>query len=148
MTASIGFTGTRFGTTVEQHKAMRQEIGRALRGTFQAKFHHGACVGSDEQAHAVAWSLGLGIVVHPPTDTKLRAWVEHGEFWDADTDIVLPERPYLPRNRDIVDASKLLIATPPGPEDEQIRSGTWMTIRYARSRGVKTVVIMPDGSVA
>jgi hypothetical protein len=124
---------------------MRQEISRALRGTFQAKFHHGGCVGSDCEAHAAAWSMGYGIVLHPPTDTKLRAWVEQSDLWDVDTDIVLPERPYIERNHDIVDAVTLLIATPDGPERN---SGTWATIRYARTKGVPTVVVMPDGSIA
>lgn len=142
----IGFTGTRYGTTGEQHKAMRQEIGRALRGNFQAKFHHGDCVGSDAEAHAVAWSLGFGIVVHPPADPKLRAWVHKGDFWDTDTDVVLPEKPYLSRNRDIVDAVSKLVATPDAPE--RVGSGTWATIRYAHSRGVKTIIILPDGSIA
>lgn len=143
---AVGFTGSRVGTTAEQYKAMRQEISRAMLGTFEAEFHHGDCVGSDEEAHDVAWSLGYRIVVHPPTDHKLRAWVQTSDYWDKDTDVVLLERPYISRNRDIVDAATLLIATPDGPE--RARSGTWATIRYARDRGVKTVIIMPDGSIA
>lgn len=146
MSVNVGFTGSRNGTTADQYKAMRQEIGRAWRGDFQPKFHHGGCTGADLEAHAAAWSMGYGIVLHPPTDTKLRAWVERSDLWDVDTDVVLPELPYLERNLAIVKAVDLLIVVPNGPY--RMRSGTWWTFSAAKREGVPTVVVMPDGSVA
>lgn len=143
----VGFTGTRYGTTREQWQTMshviRQEF---LAASEEAVFHHGACAGSDAEAHMVAWSLGYAITVHPPLDGRLRAWVEQSAQWDPVADRILPARPYIERNHDIVDAVSVLIATPDGPERE--RSGTWATIRYAREKGVPTTIVMPDGSLA
>jgi predicted Rossmann fold nucleotide-binding protein DprA/Smf involved in DNA uptake len=53
-------------------------------------------------------------------------------------------RPFLRRNRDIVDACQLLIVAP-GEEAERRRSGTWATYRYARTVGRALLVVFPDG---
>jgi hypothetical protein len=53
-------------------------------------------------------------------------------------------RPPLVRNKIIVDRSELLIATP-FHEKEILRSGTWMTIRYARSKVIPVLFIWPEG---
>ena len=50
-------------------------------------------------------------------------------------------KPYLDRNRDIVDACEVLLATPDGPE--RLRSGTWSTVRYARKIGKPVEVRLP-----
>ena len=55
-------------------------------------------------------------------------------------------RPYLSRNKDIVRETDMLIATPAEAE-EQRRSGTWSTIRFARKLGKPVFVIWPDGTV-
>jgi hypothetical protein len=55
-------------------------------------------------------------------------------------------KPYLSRNKDIVLETELLIATP-GEEEEQIRSGTWSTVRYARSLKRMINIVLPDGRV-
>jgi len=39
-----------------------------------------------------------------------------------------------------------MIATP-GEVDEQLRSGTWSTVRFARKQGKPVHVILPDGRV-
>ena len=54
-------------------------------------------------------------------------------------------KPYLERNKDIVDETGLLIATPKG--EEIVRSGTWSTIRYARKNHKKIIIIMPNGNL-
>lgn len=128
----IGFTGTRHGLTTEQ----RATLAQALRGTA-GEFHHGDCVGADAEAHAIAADLDFLTVVHPPSDEQLRA------FCDADR--TEPARPYLKRNRDIVRSVDLMIAAPGGME-EQHRSGTWSTVRFARQLGTPVLLIMPDGS--
>lgn len=94
------------------------------------ELHHGDCVGWDKQCHDMASRYGVKIIIHPPTDDRLRAFCEGGA--------VLDPKPYLDRNRDIVDACTFLIAAPDGPERQ--RSGTWSTVRYAKSRGVPGVV--------
>jgi hypothetical protein len=54
---------------------------------------------------------------------------------------LLPEREYLQRNRDIVDATDVLLAAPDGPE--RVRSGTWSTVRYAYRAGRGVLLVMP-----
>jgi predicted Rossmann fold nucleotide-binding protein DprA/Smf involved in DNA uptake len=79
---------------------------------------------------------GLRIAGHPPLIKGKRA------FFPSDES--LPVREYISRNRDIVDASQEIIATP-GEFEEQLRSGTWSTIRYARKTGKRVLVVLPDG---
>jgi hypothetical protein len=77
------------------------------------------------------------IHIHPPTNEKYRALKKSPFINDP--------RPYLDRNKDIVDASHMLIAIPNSPKEEE-RSGTWSTIRYAQKKGVPVMLIYPDGS--
>ena len=60
-------------------------------------------------------------------------------------DIRLPKKPLI-RNRDIVRETAVLIATPE-QTIEQLRSGTWATVRYARKMNRPTVLIFPDGTL-
>jgi len=55
-------------------------------------------------------------------------------------------KPPLVRNRDIVDECDLLVACP-GSDHEELRSGTWACIRYARKVKRKTIIIWPDGTL-
>jgi hypothetical protein len=77
-------------------------------------------------------------MLHPPVNSKYRA------FFQAD--IICEPREYIVRDHHMVDLSRRLIATPQTFE-EQIRSGTWATIRYARKLRLKITIIYPDGSV-
>lgn len=129
----IGFTGTREGMTDRQRTAFK-----ALLIGHAGPFHHGDCVGADEQAAGLARDAGLRIIGHPPTDGRLRAHYPSDENFDP--------RPYLDRNRDIVDASRVVIAAPKEMA-EAAKGGTWATIRYARKRGVALWVVLPDGTV-
>lgn len=54
--------------------------------------------------------------------------------------------PYLQRNKVIVDRCGVLVAAP-GEAQEQLRSGTWSTIRYARRVGRPVIMVLPDGTV-
>jgi hypothetical protein len=71
-----------------------------------------------QKAYATLLNVDAGLM----SDDSKRAFCQG--------DVVLTPRPYLVRNRHIVDASSVLIATPKG--DEELRSGTWSTVRYAR----------------
>jgi hypothetical protein len=134
----IGFTGTAQGMSV--HQLQQVELLLRTRSDLR-EFHHGDCVGSDAQAHGIAFQLGVPtIVIHPPIDPKARAYCHLGEQRPLVQVVVQVEKPYLDRNHDIVDSVDLLIATP-YTDQEQLRSGTWATVRYARKVGVPVVVI-------
>ena len=136
----VGFTGTQHGMSPLQHR----KLAAILRGLDVSEFHHGDCIGSDAEAHAIAQSLGIRMVVHPPENDAKRAFVtlSRGTAQRHADDIRVP-RPYLKRNHDIVSACKLLIAAPK-QHREQRRSGTWATIRFAKfSYGVEVVIIKP-----
>ena len=133
MTHAIGFTGTQLGMTDAQ-KARLRTILQASQGV---DFHHGDCIGADVEAHDIALELGLIPVIHPPQNPSKRA------FKPATT--ILPTKDYLDRNHDIVDGTLLLIACPKEPE-EQLRSGTWATIRYAKKTNKNIYIIIPDGT--
>ena len=131
----IGFTGTRQGMTPVQQIKFAAFMETQL--PFE-QFHHGDCVGADEQAHSLVRGLPGDhiIVVHPPLDEKYRAF--------CDGDDILEPFEYLERNHHIVDASQRLVACPKGPKEQ--RSGTWATWRYAkRTNRCVLTVISPDG---
>jgi hypothetical protein len=135
----VGFTGTQHGMTMRQHRQLIE----ILLGRDVSEFHHGDCIGSDAEAHVIAQSLGIRMVVHPPENDAKRAFVtlSEGTARQHADEIHVP-RPYLKRNHDIVSACKLLIAAPKRLR-EQRRSGTWATIRFANQNGVEVVIIVP-----
>jgi len=135
MTISLGFTGTRDGCTPAQLLALRDLLAATLR--HNDIFRHGDCTGADEQAHNLARLLGAIIHVHPPTNPRLRA--------HCDGDVIWLPRDYINRNHDIVNRSDRLIACPKGPED--MRSGTWVTVFYARNRERPVTIVWPSGEV-
>lgn len=128
----FGFTGSQNGMTQPQRQAVYSML--AVGGAL----HHGDCVGADAQAHVIARQHGLWIVGHPPNRDVKRAFSTFDE--------VREPRAYIERNHVIVDECELLIATPDGYV-EQLRSGTWATIRYARKIGRLRRIIYPDGTV-
>jgi hypothetical protein len=106
--------------------------------TTITEFHHGDCIGADAEAHDLPAAAGLEIVIHPPKEDALRAW--------KNAPMMLEPRTYLARNREIVRQCDLLIAAP-AEDDEQIRSGTWSTVRFARNQARPVWIIRPGGSV-
>lgn len=135
----IGFTGTKRGMTQRQRATVRYLLAELQ----MTELHHGDCVGADAQAHQEALLRGAAVVVHPPADPKLRAYCSGFRV------TVLEPREYLKRNGDIVDACEVLICAPK-QKAEQVRSGTWTTIRYAKKRGrvdekFRIITVWPDG---
>jgi len=53
----------------------------------------------------------------------------------------MPEKTYLERNLDIVKNSSLLIACPINKNKEELRSGTWSTIRKARKHKLTIYIL-------
>jgi len=131
----VGFTGTRAGMTAAQAETVR----RLLRELRPAEFHHGDCVGADEQAHALAMRAGVRVIIHPPEYGRHRAWC-------LGAAAVLDVKPYMERNADIVAACSILIATPQ-QAGEIVRSGTWATVRRGRKADRLLHVVAPDGTV-
>jgi hypothetical protein len=129
----VGFTGTRHGMTERQASKFKEII--CSMNTYE--FHHGDCVGSDAEAHNIVRGIS-DIIIHPPIDPKYRAFCK-GAF------LVHPEREYKKRNCDIIDDSELIIVTP-HKEYEELRSGTWHAIRYAKKIGKHIIIIWPNGN--
>lgn len=130
----MGFTGSRNQPTVRQILWLNGMIDPFT------ELHHGVCVGSDAVAHEIALANHASITAHPPTDTRLMS-----ESSLATADDVREAKPYLERNKDIVDETEYLVALPDGPEYE--RSGTWSTVRYAVGVGKPVSICYPDGTV-
>ena len=101
------------------------------------EFHHGDCLGSDEESHKIVRNIGFWrVTIWPPIDPKWRAW--------CTADVLKLEQPYLKRNRSIMNATSLLIAT---PKSELEKGGTWYTINFARSRRKRVLIVWPDGEI-
>ena len=127
----VGFTGTRSGMTASQAEHLRH----LLILLDPVEFHHGDCVGADRQAHDIAQSLHIPTVIHPATSPNQRAHCRGACR-------ILEPKPPLDRNQDIVVACSKLLATP-STTAEHLRSGTWATIRYARSQKKPVYILRP-----
>lgn len=140
----VAFTGTQQGMTEEQMESVRGFLERLLRKKKRVVLHHGDCIGADMQAHIIARDLNLYIEIHPPENPQKRA----NCHLLGGARVVHAEKEYLARNRDMVDASRMVLATPAGFKEVK-RSGTWATVRYATSgivRGIShAIIVWPDG---
>lgn len=134
----VGFTGTRDGLTFYQRDQLREMLRfmRVAAPAHDIALHHGDCTGADAQVAAFAQDLGYKLISHPPDNPRHRA----NHFAHE----VRPEKPYLERNKDIVRETSALVAAPKGI-DEQVRSGTWSTVRYATKLGKQIYIVYPDG---
>lgn len=129
----LGFTGTRAGMT----DAQKEQFELVLRYLRPLTLHHGDCIGADADCHAACRALGdTRVVAHPCNLERLRAFCQ--------ADIVHQPLPPLKRNRIIVAHCHLLVATPDS-RVEQLRSGTWSTIRFAADSSKPVAIIYPDG---
>ncbi len=135
----VGFTGTRQDLLPDQFHALCELI-KSLEGITE--FRHGACVGADCESVDVAWQWASSAkrIAHPPTN---RSMVSRSALDLSDE--ILDPLPYLDRNKAIVDACDILIAAPKGPEE--LRSGTWSTVRYARKLGRRIIIVWPSGEI-
>ena len=142
----LGFTGTRKGLTVAQINA----LSAVLFALQPDEIHHGNAHGADTEFSILARTTSAGCkgrgangvgpfqVSHPCNIKSQQAdcnWPDREE---------LPKSP-LTRNWDIVNACELLIACPAGTQEE-LRSGTWATVRYARRTNRPLVILYADGT--
>lgn len=117
--------------------AQRSKFYDVFAGMLPDWLHHGDCIGADAEAHEAALRMGTLIYIYPST-ARTRAWCQGAAMMAA-------PKPPLDRNPDIVNAGECVIATP-GQMVEELRSGTWAAIRYARRVRKPVHIIWPDGS--
>lgn len=132
---TIGLTGTQIGMN-DLQKSLFTKMLKDLGNEFiSITFHHGDCIGADTDAHTLIREFlpHAKIIIHPPKNKLKRAYCEG--------DIVLAPEEYLIRNRDIVDASSWVFGFPK-TNKEELRSGTWYTIKYARKTGRKVLEVV------
>jgi hypothetical protein len=129
---TVGFTGTQTGMTEKQIILLTEFFAKF--GPKITEFHHGDCIGADRQAHDIACAM-IGeekVWVHPPDNDSKRAFCKSPH--------ILRPLGYLARNREIVFAADQMLAAPKaGPAHP--RSGTWYTIRQARTHHVPVLML-------
>jgi len=135
----VGFTGTRKGLQSCQKLELAEYL-VYLKGQGFTHFHHGDAIGADAQAARLAKQAGFYLIAHPghlrkKEDTRFRAFTSFN-------DEVREVKMVGVRDRDIVDETEQMIATPAG-RTEEVRSGTWTTVRYARKQFKAVHIIYP-----
>jgi hypothetical protein len=126
----VGVTGTREGANAYQLAELRTVL-TELKGT---EFHHGDCKGVDVEAAAIAKDLGYKVVCHPPKSSEQQGFFGGDEMREP--------LGYLQRDRNIVDATDVLLVVPLQNE-WQPKGGTWYTYDYAVKKGKPVSVIYP-----
>ncbi len=128
----IGFTGTRDISKVSKERLQKLwEVMLDYKIFINVEVIHGGAKGADEYFH--------NICVEHMTSIKIRwAYVvrELKGIYEE-----YPPEPPLSRNKKIVDDCDILIALPIDPNKEEVRSGTWSTIRYARKQNKQIIII-------
>lgn len=143
---NIDFTGTRNGLTNEQKAALWPLIATDPLGCF----HHGACVGADEDAAVIASKFDLLNIVAHPGKSAHGGVNEHLSQKALDVSHhVCPTKTHFARNREIVDDCTVLIACPGynAPITNSTQGGTAYTVNCARKRGKPVLIVRPNGSV-
>lgn len=144
----IGFTGTSRGLNPWQKAGLLDffsslKIRLREQGITEIEFHHGDCIGADDEAATIVAGIGgFTIVAHPgfpkgkPDNTQFRAFNPH-------SNLVLESKEFIVRDHDIVNATDSMIAGPHS-EQELVRSGTWTTVRYARKKNRPVTMCWPE----
>ena len=100
--------------------------------------HHGDCMGADMIFHNEMIKNNIKVIIHPPNINSCRSFCK--------SEHIMEPKPYLQRNKDIVNSSTILVAFPDS-DQEKIRSGTWSTIRYARKKKMDIIIFLPNGEI-
>jgi len=100
---------------------------------------HGACVGSDDEFHHIVREIcGSDVRIWEYPSDIFRLVVTH-----KDSNHTAPISSGLERNKDIVDTGYHILLAAPQEMEEELRSGTWATVRYARTEEVPVKVFWP-----
>jgi hypothetical protein len=138
------------GTSGLLGRGQERTLWRMLPYAAATEIHHGDCVGADQVCHDIilqsrkiiprpdeVWLPPVKIIIHPPVDPRKRAFCQG-------YDEIREPLPYLIRDSAIATESDLLIAIPRAAEEE-LRSGTWATVRCMRKLKKPVIIIDPDG---
>lgn len=148
----IGFTGTRSGMSLLQLPTVRGIVASIAWGCIGVRMHglHGDCVGADLHFDQICTELGIDRQCWPCT---FNGNADHG--LRANTQIQKSSQPWATiyaeptnparRNRGIVEAATVMIATP--PTAHPVRGGTWMTIEMTRKAKKPLFLVLPDGDL-
>jgi hypothetical protein len=133
----VGITGTQDGCTDEQFVTLGIVL-KFYRDNGYNRLDHGDCIGVDAEAHLLARQLEYEIIgIHPPIMSGRRAFKK--------SDLMFEPKEYLKRNYDIANVCNTLVAVPKQSDEVRRGSGTWATIRYARTFEKPIIIILPDG---
>lgn len=134
----VAFTGTRFALTLKQTRALKSLLDQ-LGLNEQDTVLHGCCTGADTEFHKMCREKKVRIIGYPAYTEQEKLADEcdsrHGISYDP-----------LVRNRQMVNGADLVIGAPNTMKD-QIRSGTWMTLRHCKKRRKNHHIVYPDGQV-
>jgi hypothetical protein len=133
----VGFTGTQKGWTLRQRDATIDVLLK-LRASGFLWMHNGDCIGADKLAYFIWINSGGKVFGHVPDNDDKRFFGIYNEEADP--------KPYLERNKEIVQASDIVVGTP-GERTEVTRSGTWATLRYCKKIGRPRILVFPSGEV-
>jgi hypothetical protein len=130
----------------------RMAVALTLRRLDPTEVHHGVCKGADEDFHEIVLNefqqARPVIHLHPGVNGRgeapTRGEARIPEDWDVR---IHKELPYIRRDEVMVKVCGVLIATPKGFLEEN-RSGTWTTIRRARTFHKPHCIVYPSGRVA
>jgi hypothetical protein len=138
--SDIAFTGSQEGPV---SKLQERAFTRLIRSRTISIWRHGDCIGWDEFAHNIIVRLygeKVKVIIHPPDNDEKRAFCKAPNM-----ELMLP-KPYLDRDDDMAKICKALVACPKG-DVEELRSGTWATVRYAKSYHKPVYLVFPSGRV-
>lgn len=140
---NLGFTGSQMGMTPQQKLVMSIHY-----LPYAKRLHNGWCIGADEDClklfdkQAQETGEELVVVAHIPVKAikKTRFVPQFCKVeWCMPFD-------YLIRNDHIATECDRLVATPSGVQ-EQLRSGTWSTIRRMLNARKPYDIIFPNGMI-
>lgn len=146
----IAFTGTLRGMTSEQDMALIVLYAELqVEADFETTAHHGDAIGSDDRFHTIAYRAGSLLELHPCKQGPVNKRAYAADRLSTPSTFVHPPLGPLTRNQIMVEAAKVLIATPRQMSEPAGRrsGGTWHTIRVARKLKVPRYIIWPDGRV-
>jgi hypothetical protein len=143
----LGFTGTRDPITAAQKgwlwhlfDIMHIEVG-----------HHGACINADEEFHLAALAHNVPLMVHPSNSKShlAQGLISLKCLQGGPLVTILPAKPPLNRDRDIVSATTGLVALPKQLQEPPPLQwgGTWYTVNYALRLNRPVVIYYPDGRI-
>lgn len=138
---SIGFTGSSEPLPAFQIATLQKSIIKYTEAK-ECEVHNGCCINGDEVCRDLVLEFAphAKLVYHPP-DNSYKMF----KYSLRKGDEQRKPLPYLKRNLGIVAESNFLIATPKTVKEE-LRSGTWSTVRYARIAEIPILLIFPNGS--